>query len=209
MKNLLLIIPLICISCSTAEIAVNNSALSRVNVIAVAPFISSYSIDPLIYKESEENFASAFTRLNYKVIELNSASQNQAENRLNLQEETIKKMKSEAAASGAQALLYGKIIFHEETTRDVFTHRPLIFRRYSLFDADDEIKTITEFKFQIHISLLSLSDDTVILDVKNRYISAEKDEYMPAFLSLEAYRKYTLEKTAYKLAAEIRKITAQ
>ena len=209
MKNLLLIISLICISCSTTDITVNKNSLSPVKVIAIAPFTSSYSIDPLIYKESEDTFASAFSQLGYKVINLNSASQVQAENRFNLPEESIKKLQSEAAASGAQALLYGRIIFHEERTRNVFTHRPFIFRRYSLFDEDDRIKTITEFKFQIHITLLSLSDDTVILDIKNRYSSAEKDEYMPAFLSLEAYRKYTLEKTADELAAEIRKITAQ
>jgi len=204
MKNFLFLIPLFSLCCSTTDITVNHNALNPVKVIALAPFTSSYIIDPLIYKESEESFAAAFTRLNYKIINLPPASQEQAENRFNLPEEAIKKLKSDAIASGAHALLYGKIIFHEERTRNVFLHRPFILRRYSVFDSDDEIKTITEFKFQIQITVVSLSDDSIILELKNRYPETEHDEYLPALTSLEAYRKYTLEKTARELVKAIR-----
>ena len=203
MKNILLLIPLLSLCCSTTDITVNNNALNSVKVIALIPFTSSYTVDPLIYKESENTLASAFTRLGYNVLDLSSGTPKESENRLNLQGNTITKIKSEAIASGAHALLYGKIIFHEETTRHVFNHKPLIFRRYSLFDPDDRIKTITEFKFQIHIRLVSLSDNSIILELKNRYPGTEHDEYLPALTSLEAYRKYTLKKITDELAEKL------
>jgi hypothetical protein len=202
-RKILIITALFFMSCSTADIAVNKNAVDSINLIAIAPFTSSYIIDPEIYKESEEFFASAFTRLGYKVSNLNSVLPEKEENRLTLREKEINRLKSKAEESGADVLLFGRIIFHEKSTRTVFSHAPLVLRRYAFFDADDRIKTVTEFKFQIHITVLKLSDDTVILDIKNRYPRAEKDEYMPAFNSLDAYRKYTLKKMADELEKKL------
>lgn len=201
--TIIILTALFFMSCSTTDIAVNNEAISSVQVIALAPFTSLKIIDPGIYKESEDIFTSALTRLGYKVININSASSEIAQNDSTLPEKRVKTLKSTAMESRAHALLYGKIIFYEEKTRTVFTRAPLILRRHGLFGDDDRIKTVTEFKFQIQIQLVNLSDDTIILDIKNRYISAEKDEYMPAFLSLEAYSTYILEKMADELVEKL------
>lgn len=202
-RTIIIFTAFLLMSCSTTDIAVNNEALSSVQIIALAPFTSLKIVAPEIYKESEDIFTSALTRLGYKVININSASSEIAQDGLTLPGLKIKELKSAAMASGAHALLYGEIIFYEEKTRTVFTHAPLILRRRGLFGADDSIKTVTEFKFQIHIQLVNLSDDTIILDIKNRYISAEKDQYMPAYTSLEEYSKYILEKMADELVKKL------
>lgn len=183
-------------SCSTSDIKLNNDALASVKVIAIAPFTSSSSIDSEVYRKSEEIFASVLTRPGYKVIRLSPAPEE-------LTAKEMKQIKSEAAASGADALLSGKIISYEETTRIEFNRRPLFFGKFGIFDEDDRIERVTEFRFQIHITAVRLSDDAVILDIKNRYSKAEKDEYMPAFNSLEAYREYTLKKMTDELIKRI------
>jgi hypothetical protein len=203
-RKIILITALAFISCSTTDITVNNDALASIKVIAIAPFTSSSAIDSAVYDDSEEAFASALTRLGYKVINLKSSSTDQSGTRFNRAEKPVKEIKSEAVTSGAEALLLGKIIIHKETTRTVFNRRSLFIRKFGIFDEDDRIERVTEFRFQIHITAVNLSDDAVILDIKNRYSSAEKDEYMPAFNSLEAYRKYTLEKMTGELMEKLR-----
>jgi hypothetical protein len=202
-RNIIIITVLFFMSCSTSDIKVNNDALASIKVIALVPFYSSSAIDSAVYNESEEAFTSALTRLGYKVITLKSPSPEQSGTRFNRAEKSMNEIKTEAITSGADALLSGKIIFYEETTRIEFNRRPLFFGKFGIFDEDDKIERVTEFRFQIHITAVNLSDDAVILDIKNRYSSAEKDEYMPAFLSLEAYRKYTLEKMTGELMEKL------
>ena len=202
-RNIIIITVLFFMSCSTSDIKVNNDALASIKVIAIAPFTSSSPIDSAVYKESEAAFVSALTRLGYKVITLKSPSTDQSGSRFTRTEKPVKEIKTEAITSGADALLLGKIIFYEEKTRTEFNRRPLFFGKFGIFDEDDRIERVTEFRFQIHIRAVNLSDDAVILDIKNRYSKAEKDEYMPAFNSLEAYRKYTLEKMTDELINRI------
>jgi len=60
-----------------------------------------------------------------------------------------------------------------------------------------EVKTF--FKFNIIVRLLKVSDGSVIMTVKNTYAESEKDEYLPGYVTMDAYRNLVLKKMSNEI----------
>ena len=202
MKTLFLIIPFIIISCTTAEISADKTAMRGVKVIAIAPFKSTLTdkkINREISLETEDLFSSVFTKFNYRVIR-NEKIDPASENNYNLPSETlIDYAVKTAKLAGADAVFMGDIVVHGEIKRDIHPRRSILFKNSMFHDGDDEIRTEVTYKFQIVITVVRVSDSSVILTMKNRYSDALHDEYLPGYISLEAYRRNTLKKISDEL----------
>ncbi|PKL17819.1 MAG: hypothetical protein CVV49_09255 [Spirochaetae bacterium HGW-Spirochaetae-5] len=202
----LILIPFIILSCTTADIVADKDAMRSVKVIAIVPFRAtsrSADLKKEIYKEAEKILSSALVKLNYKFIpedkpELNLADKDSSGSG-KLIEEIIKQYKT----SGADAVLIGNIIVNEEVERIILPRRSIFFGGSLFSDRDDEIKTQTTYKFQIEVKLVDTSNGSIILSLKNRYSDAEKDEYLPGYLSLDAYRAHTLKKLSDEIADKL------
>jgi hypothetical protein len=203
----LLFIPLILLSCSTADIAADREAVKSVKVIAVFPFQTSSRSDKLnkeIYEEAEKSLSSALVRLNYEIIQkdkqgLNLQNKDYSGTGLSV-DEIIKHYKN----SGADAVLIGDVIVNEQVERTILPRRTIFFSGSRFRDRDDEIKTQTIYKFRIEVKLVDASNGSVILSLKNRYSDAEKDEYLPGYLSLDAYRSFILKRITDEMVVKLR-----
>jgi len=203
MKNIILLIPLLCICCSTAEINVNNDAMNSVETIAFIPFTSPLPLQDEVFTEAENIFKHALSTLNYRIIE--------KEKKINAEDETGLLIKTAdivkvGKLTGADAVISGKITDHKEERRNIRVYRPFIFGGLNQGFLDDEFRTQIIYKFRITLTIIRVSDGAVILELNNRYTEAEHDEYLPGYISLAAYRKHTLEKTARELVQAIRKV---
>jgi curli biogenesis system outer membrane secretion channel CsgG len=191
MKIIIVLIPLLAISCAASNVSVNREALKSAKTVAIIPFTSSIQLKKEITAEAEESFRTAFIRLNYRVAEkekLNQILKNSELTSPDLTGESIKKI---GLLSGSDAVLTGEIISHGEVRREVRRH---IFGSFVFHEDHGETETKTYFKFQIVVKLINASDGSVILTVKNRFPEAEQDEYLPAYKSLDSYRSHILDK---------------
>jgi hypothetical protein len=202
----LLSVPLILLSCTTAEITLDSPAVKSLKVIALVPFKFSSRADNLkveIYNEAEQSFTSALIRLNYKIIPKDQIGIDSFEKRIISSGAVNEDVLQTAATAGADAILIGDIILNEEVVRYIHPRKTIFFGGTRFRDRNDEIKTQTTYKFQIEVKLVDTSNDSVILSLKNRYSDAEKDEYLPGYLSLDAYRAHILKKLSDEMADKL------
>jgi len=196
-KYSVLLILLIVLSCTTADIVTDRDAVKSVKIIAIAPFqYSSRSVNlkKEIYEEAEKSLSSALFKLNYKIIqkykqELSLKNKNSSGAGISI-DDIIEQYKT----SGADAVLIGNVIVNEEIERNIFPRRTAIFGNLRFREQDDEVRIQTIYRFQIEVKLADVTNGAVILTLKNRYSDAEKDEYLPGYLSLDAYRALILKK---------------
>lgn len=206
MKNLVLLIPLIAFSCKTADIAADRAAMKDVKVIAIVPFKSSYTetnVNKEIIREAEDVFSSALTRLDYKVVREDNFEPDEGGKKKLSSEAALEEAVKAARLAGADAVLFGDIVAHGEVRKDVHPRRSIFFGDYRFRERNDEIRTVITYKFQIVLTIVRVSDRSVILSLKNRYRDVERDEYLPGYISLDAYRALTLKKLADELVEAV------
>ncbi len=206
MKYSILFISLIILSCATADINIDEAAVKSLKVIALVPFKSTSSADNLkteIYEEAEEVFSSALVRMNFKIIPKEKMGIESVEKKSISSDAVLDDAVKSAISAGADAVLIGDIIVNEEVVRDIHPRKTIFFSGLKFRERDDEIKTQTIYKFQISVKIVDVKNGSVILSMKNRYIEAEKDDYLPGYLSLDTYRALTLKKLSDEMVEKL------
>jgi hypothetical protein len=196
MKLSILIIPLFIFSCTTTDITVNKETMQSVKIVAIAPFTSTFNLKKEIFSEAEANFRSAFVKMNYQVV-----GKDKLDNLMKGKESDIATVTPENAKrigklTGADAILIGEIIKHEEETKESHFYSNISNRNPFSNKSHDELKYTTTYKFQIIVRLVDVSDGSVIITLKNSYKDIEQNENLQCCNSLDSYRRYTLIKMA-------------
>mgnify|MGYP001423435745 CR=1 FL=1 len=200
MKRLLLLIPLITLSCSISQVTADRQAINQVKTVAIVPFTSTIKLDSAILYEAEDKFRKTFSDSGFIVIEREKVDGLLKQKEFSETGITKDNIASAGRILGADAVLAGEITVHEEKVS--------IFRSGShggfgmmVFDKDDyKTEYRTYLRFKITITLVNVRDGSVILTMTNRYIETEKDENLPGYLNIDAYRRLTLKKMGKELA---------
>ncbi len=197
MKFSILFIPMIILSCTTAEVAVDRVAVNSLKTVAIVPFKYSSKADKLkneIYEEAEQSFTSALIGMSFKIIPKEKMAIVSFDKKNLSSGAVLDDAVKSAITAGADAILIGDIIVNEEVIRNIYPHNTFFFGDLRFREGNDEIKTQTIYKFQISVKIVDVKTGSVILSITNRYSDVEKDEYLPGYLSLDAYRALTLKK---------------
>jgi len=194
--RLLLIVPLLILGCSIVGV---KGPVSPDKTVLIIPFNSQLKLKKEIRTEAEEKFGGVLDKLGYRVIERNKLEMLLAEKEFanaGLTRENIKVM---AKRLNAGLVHSGEILEHSEFDRNDHLYDTFIFGS-QLFDSqnsgsgDGKIKTY--FKFKIVVKLINVVDGSEIISVENHSPEAEKDDNLPGYISLDAYRALVLEKMA-------------
>jgi len=200
-KRTLFLIPLIILNCSTAVITIDKTDMGPIKSIAIAPFFSEAGIGPAAIAETENAFREVFLKLGYNIIEQDKIESMLRDEEFSATGITQKNIQRAGKILGADAILFGVITEYKEETRII---RPS--GRFGLLIHDREHKKTeykTFYRFRVLVKLASTADSSVIMTAANRYPEAEHDDYMPAFVSLEAYRRYVCRKTGEEIIQKI------
>ncbi len=201
MKFLLLLIPLLMLCCATSEITLNRQAIKNVKSVAVVPFTSTMKLDTKIMAEAEDRFRAVLSELDYNVIgqnKMDSLLQTGEFSKTGITEDNVTSAKK---ILNADTVLFGKITVNEEKKISVRYHR---FGMMVFDDDYDKTETKIFYRFKITLKLIKVNDGSVILTITNRYIEAEHDDDMPGYVTLDAYRQFTLEKMGNELKETMR-----
>lgn len=203
MKFSLLLIPLFILSCATSDIAVNREIMQSVKTVAIVPFTSTANLKKEIFAEAEANFRSALVKLNYKVVE-----RDKLDGILKWKdasaELTVENVKKIGKLAGAEAVLFGEIIKHEEKTEEVMFYHGFMVGNKLSNKSHDELKYITTYKFQIAVRLVDVSDGSTILTMKNNNKEMQEIEHLQCCNSLDSFRRYILNKMANELVESLK-----
>ncbi len=204
-----LIIPLLLFTCcATSRIEIDSPAIVNVRSIAIAPFTSAAGLDVNILHVAMEYFRQAFTLCGFSVVEQHGIDELMAKTGFTSSGITSDRAIEAGRALGADAVLVGRITQHQEETRIVSKQWN---GRFGMLPLDKDDKTVwkTFLKFSITVELVSVTDGRVIIKITNRYPETEKDEELPGFRDINAYRNYVLKKMSGELVAEVSKIDRQ
>lgn len=204
MRSLLFFIPLFIISCTTAEINADKNAMKSIKTVAIIPFTSAINLKKEILTESEEKFRGVFSDLNYKIVETEKPELRKKDKEIVTAGITSENVKETGKLSGADAVLFGEITDCEQVQYNTVFYNAHRFG--GLRHHHDEMKPLINYKFQIIVKLVNVSDGSVILSVKNRYKGGWYDEDQPGFNSLDSYRKMVLKKMVNELVAAMKEI---
>ena len=197
MKHFTLVLILVISGCATTDITLNMDAMKSVKTVAIVPFTSRVNLKKEILGEAEDSFKNAFLKMNYKVIESNKLNEVMKGN--NISSFTVEDIKRIGKATGAGAVLFGEITDYEEVTREVMFYPGSITQNMFSNKGHDELKYITTYTFRIIIRLVNVADGSEILTMKNRTKEIQEEENLQCCNSLEAYRRYTLDKMTGEL----------
>ena len=205
MKRLIILMLLIFTCCAASRIEIDRAAVKQVRSIAIAPFTSDAGLDVNILQGAMEYFRQAFTLCGFSVVEQRKTDELLAETEFNSAGINGDRVSGAFRALGADAILTGNITLHEEVTRIAANHWNSGFGMLLPFDKHEKTAWRTYLKFSITVELINASDGNVILKMTNRYTETEKDEELPGFHDINAYRNYVLKKMSGELVAEISK----
>lgn len=195
MKRLIIPLLLIFTCCATSRIEIDRTALKQVRSVAIAPFTSSTDLDVKILKETMEYFREALILCGFSVIGQEKIDGLLAKPEFISSGITGNRVTEAGRALGADAILTGRINLHEEENRIVSNNLHGGFTVLFPRGSHDKTELKTYLKFSITVELVSVTDGRVIIKITNRYPETERDEELPGFHDINAYRKYVLKKS--------------
>lgn len=203
MKYIILLTTLFMIGCATSDIVIDKDSAASVKSVAIVPFTSEINLKKEVLAKAGSDFRSAFVKLDYKIAGDEKTDLFSKENNFTLKGASTGDIKKIGGILGADAILFGEIVKNEEVVKEVPPTSANAFGTLLFNGGHDETVYKTTYKFQINIKLVKVSDGSVILTMKNRYAEAEKDEYMPGYMSLDAYREMVLKNISNELVESL------
>jgi len=197
MKYFMFVLILLISGCATTDIELNMDAMKSVKTVAVIPFTSKVNLKKEILAEAEESCKKAFLKMDYRIMESNKLNEFIKGN--NISSFTAEDIKKIGKATGSDAVLFGEITEYKEATREVMFYPGSITANMFSNKGHDELKYITTYTFRIIIRLVNVADGSEILTMKNRTKEIQEEENLQCCNSLNAYRKYTLDKMTGEL----------
>jgi len=192
MKLSIVLFPFLIASCATSAISVDREAIKSIRTVAIAPFTSVPEIKKEILYAAEGNFRAALVELKFKVVEREKLDSLMKEKELAMTGIITENAKNIGALLGADAVLIGEVIAHEESQREAEDFQT------------KKIEVKTFYKFQIIVRLVDVSTGAVILTVKNAQSEVMQDKALMGFSSLDSYRNLVLNNMETELVAAMK-----
>lgn len=199
MKQLILLITFIIPGCTISQGTIDRQVIAGARTAAIAPFTSTVKLESAVLTESQEVFRSTLSRYGFIVID-----QEKVDGLLKLQEFSTSGINRDNITSagrilGVDAIMTGEITIHEEKQRVISPHGTGRFGLIIMDNDHEKSEYKTYLRFKITVTLINARDGRTILTMTNRFVEAEKDENMPGYIDINAYRRLTLKKMGQEL----------
>lgn len=177
------------VSCSTSKISMNKAEMTKISTIAIMDFDSSAGIPKTIVTECEEAFRGHFIDAGIKVVErakLKSIIDEIEKSQAGL----VNNSEEIGRLSGAQALLFATVTRNDEKVKWVEYYERKKNPETGKKEKIKKRKRKKFFSFQIQARLVSTSNGSTILTIKNK--NPERSYDMTNRITLSRFRENIL-----------------
>lgn len=179
----------ISISCSTAKISVNKVDFAKVKSIAVIDFETEPGIPGVVANECMESFRGHFIEVGKNVVERSKLNAILKEVERS-QSGVVENSEEIGRLSGAQALFMGTVTRNSEDVRWVDYFEYVKNPATKETEKIKKIKKMKFFTFQVQARLVSTTNGSTIMTIKNE--RPERSYEMTSSWTLTSYREYIL-----------------